>query len=139
MKLALLSEHLKNIALAQERATEHMDESIQSVLNAYVVFADAHQLSSELQNGGALTGHSLTELTALSERLGTVRELLAEIACVLGSLHATPEEWDDELKTVAKAARHAMAEKRMAKWEDDALKGVVVTALAGDEPKKAKR
>ena len=135
MDLRRIAEELQRVGSRRGQAATAIEEAVTAVRQAFNAIEDAHRSSLGLHRAHALYGDSFTELTELVEHLGQVGELLAEIGLVLTDLHPNELQFDETIQMLAPAARNGLEHKRLADWEDQTLRAIVVKALAGEAPK----
>lgn len=131
MSLRATSEHLTGLAQSRRAGDDEIERAINSLRVAY------KQVVEAAEHTAALTRDTKPEgpLKELSEYLATARETIAEMTLVLIDLH--PKHVQDlgtnpNMGSFDEDARNGMKSKRLAKWETDALREIVVDALAGE-------
>jgi len=133
MSVEATSALLATLAAARRSSDHEIESAISELRAAYKHIVEAAEVSAALNFGVGKS--SSTPMTELEDYLATTREALAEITMVLIELH--PKQAGNlgvnpSPASFATDARNGMQVKRLAKWEAEALRTVVVEALAGD-------
>lgn len=134
MDMRTTAEELQRVATRRSQMAIAIGEAVQAAMRAYGAIEDAHRSSLGLHVAHALYGESFEELTELVEHLGEVREFVAELGVALAALHPDQAQFSQIVEALASAARRGMEQKRLAEWEAQAIRTVVVEALAGETP-----
>lgn len=134
MSIEATSGHLSALASARRAADDDIERAINSLRVAYKQVVDAAEAAAALNAG--TTRSSSAPMSELVDYLATAREALAEITLALIELH--PKQAGNLgvshpiPVSFAADARKGMQSKRLAKWETEALRELVVEALAGE-------
>lgn len=136
MDMRTTAEELQRVSTRRSQAADAIREAVEATLRAYGAIEDAHRSSLGLHVAHALYGESFKELAELVEHLGDVRELVAELGVALAALHPDQAQFSQIVEALSTAARSGMEQKRLAEWEAQALRSVVIRALAGETPEE---
>ena len=121
---------LNALAGARRAADDEIERAINSLRVAYKQVVDAARHTDALN--GAEPSVPMGEL---ADYLSVARELLAEMTIALVDLH--PKDAGNlgknpDLPSFAVDVRNGLQSKRLGKWETQALRELVVGALAGE-------
>jgi hypothetical protein len=130
MRLSEIAEKLQRISAARDDAARAIDACVKSLTHSAGAFRRAHLAAKELDDASVLVRSEAGELRELCEHLKLAEEILSEAAFAAASFHNNQATLRVELGSMVNAAQNGMHEKRLAKWEADALREVAVAALA---------
>lgn len=130
----VVAEELRATAALQAAAASALGQSIREAVRSYGSIEEAHERLVAL-----VSVESNSEVRELAEYLGSVREMLAELSVAMAELHPNKAQFLQITKRLASVALDGMRKRRLADWEAQTFRSVVIKALAGEAPEERER
>lgn len=130
----VVAEELRATAALQAAAASALGQSIREAVRSYGSIEEAHRRLVAL-----VAVESYREVHELAEHLGFVCEMLAELSVALVELHPDKAQFLQVTEPLASVALDGMRKRRLADWEAQTFRSVVVKALAGENPEDHER